>query len=101
MNLTQQIILAGLIAAVLAFVPTVGRHRRFEATDIVVCLSAFIAGANFPPSIFLCAYAVYPDAEIAKTRLGGYEWYLFFAGLAAFLFALDALIKSIRKAYEG
>ena len=101
MNLTQQIILAGLAGAILALVLTVIRHKRFESSDIAVCLGAFIAGANFPPSVFLCVYAIYPDAEIAKTRLGGYEWYLFFAGLAAFLFALDALITSIKKAYNG
>lgn len=99
MNLTQKIILSGGLSTLVVFLVTIIRHRRFESKDIAVCLGAFFAGANFPPSVFLCLYGMYPDPATSQTRLYGFEWYLSFAGIAAFLFGLDALVASVKKAY--
>jgi TRAP-type C4-dicarboxylate transport system permease large subunit len=101
MNLTRQIILSGLAGTLIPLSITLFRHRKFESKDIAVCLGGFLAGANFPPSIFLCIYAFTPDESVTKTRLGGYEWYLFFAGIAAFLFGLDSIITIIKQAQKG
>lgn len=51
-------------------------------------------------SIFVCIYAFTPDEAISKTRLSGYEWYLFFAGMASFLFGLDSLFNIFKQAYK-
>lgn len=98
MNLTRLIILAGLSSTVITVVITLYRRRTFETKDIAPALGAFFFGANLPPSVFFCIYAFTPDDAIAKTRLAGSEWYLFFAGMAALLFAIDGLINVFRQA---
>ena len=100
MNLTRLIILAGLGSTVITLAIILLRHRRFETRDIALGLGAFFLGANLPPSVFLCMYAFMPDEAIAKTRLAGNEWYLFFAGMAAFLFGVDGLVKVFRQAHK-
>ncbi len=100
MNLTRLIILAGLGSTLITLATILLRHPRFDTGDIALALGAFFFGANLPPSIFLCIYAFTPDEAITKTRLAGYEWYLFFAGLAAFLFAAVELWNVIRRAYK-
>lgn len=101
MNLTRWIILAGVAGTILVLAVSLSTHRRFEHKDVALGLGGFIAGANFPPSIFLCFYAVWPDEAISKTRMAGYEWYLFLAGLAAFLFGIDALVTIVKQARNG
>ena len=100
MNLPRLIILAGLGSTLITLAIIVIRHRRFETKDIALGLGAFFFGANLPPSVFLCIYAFTPDDAIAKTRLAGNEWYLFFAGMAAFLFGIDGLVNVFRQAYR-
>jgi|SRR6266496_4436775 len=97
MNLTRQIILAGAAGTLIPLAVTLFRHHKF---DIALALGGFFYAANLPPSLFLCVYAFTPDEAISKTRLAGYEWYLFFAGLAAFLFALDSLVNVFKQAYK-
>ena len=101
MNLTRWIILAGLVGTALALTVSIAIHRKFDHKDVALGLGGFIAGANFPPSIFLCLYAVWPDDALSKTRIAGYEWYLFLAGLAAFLFGIDGLIAIVKQARNG
>jgi|SRR4030095_4240314 hypothetical protein len=101
LNLTRQIILAGSLGLAVPFLITVFRHRNFEPKHIALCLGGFLFGANIPPSIFLCLYAFTPDEAIKNTRLSGYEWYLFFAGIAMLLFGLEQLITIIKQALKG
>jgi TRAP-type C4-dicarboxylate transport system permease large subunit len=101
LNLTRQIILAGTVGTAVPFFITIFRHRKFESKDIALCLGGFLFGANIPPSIFLCIYAFTPDEAIKNTRLAGYEWYLFFAGVAMPLFGIEQLITIIKKAVKG
>lgn len=100
MNLTRLIILAGFGSTLICLIISIARQRRIETKDIALALGGFLFGANLPPSIFLCIYALTPDEAISKTRLAGYEWYLFFAGMAAFLFGLDGLATVIKQAYK-
>lgn len=100
MNLTRLIILAGLVSTLITLAIILIKHGKFETRDVALGLGAFFLGANVPPSIFLCIYAFTPDEAIAKTRLAGYEWYLFFAGLAAFLFSAVEFVNICKQASE-
>jgi hypothetical protein len=101
MNLTRWIIPAGFAGTVLAVVVSLLNHKRFEQKDVALGLGGFMAAANFPPSIYLCLYAVWPDEALARTRIAGYEWYLFLAGLAAFLFGVQGFVAIVKQAKNG
>ena len=98
MNLTRQIILAGSAGTLITLIIILYRRHTIDGKGIALALGGFLFAANFPPSIFLCSYAFTPDDAISKTRLAGYEWYLFFAGMASFLFGLDSLFSIFRQA---
>src|SRR5262249_42961225 len=99
MTLTRQIILAGTAGAITTLAISAIRQRKVPDIKVMaLALGGFLFAANFPISIFLCTYAFTPDEAITKTRLAGYEWYLFFAGMAAFLLGLDSLFDVFRKA---
>jgi hypothetical protein len=91
----------GFSACVLVIAITIRRQRRFEAADLGSFATAFLAGTNIPPALFLCSYAIFPDdPQSVTTKLHGLEKFVSFAGLSLLLVSLISLWGLYRKAYE-